>query len=266
MRPFLKWLGNKHRSLSEIKPRLPNGKRLIEPFTGSGAIFLNTDFEEYILGEQNKDLVALYKILALEGHVFIKYAKKLFITKNNNEASYYAFREEFNTTSNQRKKAALFIYLNRHGYNGLCRYNQSGGYNVPFGRYVKPYFPTLEMEYFSRKAINASFNVADFQQTMQLAQSGDVVYCDPPYVALSKTANFTGYTKHPFGEKEQELLRDLAETLANKNISVIISNHDTELTRQYYKNATLYSFNVSRAISSNIKKRQPVKEILAVYN
>lgn len=268
LRPFLKWLGNKHRCLAEIKPLLPNNdKRLIEPFAGSGALFLSTDYDKYILGDQNQDLINMYKILTKEGLDFINYVKTFFITENNNEQSYYAFREEFNSTTNKRKKAALFIYLNRHGYNGLCRYNSSGGYNVPFGRYVKPYFPDSEMAFFSHKAQSVTFNMYDFKKNMQLAQSGDVVYCDPPYVALSKTANFTGYTKHPFDSKQQQLLTDLAEELANKNIYVIISNHDTEQSREYYKNATsLHSFDVSRTISSNTKTRKPVKELLAIFN
>ena len=76
---------------------------------------------------------------------------------------YYSIRDEFNNIQDPYRRAVLFLYLNRHGYNGLCRYNKSGGYNVPFGRYVKPYFPELEIQYLAQKLKKASFIAGDFQ-------------------------------------------------------------------------------------------------------
>tara|TARA_B110000908_G_C10144847_1_gene398546 strand:+ start:97 stop:903 length:807 start_codon:yes stop_codon:yes gene_type:complete len=266
MRPFLKWLGNKHSSLHKIQIHLPQAQRLIEPFTGSAAIFLATNYSSYLLGEQNKDLITLYKILAKDGEKFIKKAKIMFDGSHNNETDYYQCRQEFNASENLNRKAILFLYLNRHGYNGLCRYNGDGGYNVPFGRYVKPYFPEKELLFFYEKTKNAEFVVSDFKKTMRQATSGDVIYCDPPYVPLSASASFTAYTQKGFGEKQQQALVSLAETIVNKNITIIISNHDTELTREYYKNASLIqSFPVKRVLSCKGNKRKPVEELLAIY-
>lgn len=265
MRPFLKWLGNKYRSLNEIRLHLSPKKRLIEPFAGSGAVFLNTDYDSYLIAEQNQDLITLYKTLAQEGDKFINYTQKLFVKENNCEKTYYQLREKFNTTSNPRLKSALFLYLNRHGYNGLCRYNSQGGFNVPFGRYSKPYFPQAEMKYFIEKATKADFRCMDFKKTLAEASTDDIVYCDPPYIPLSASADFTAYTKLGFNETDQRELANMAEQLANKNIGVIISNHDTELARELYINAEIHSFSVSRVVGASANSRKPVQELLAIY-
>jgi len=136
MRPFLKWAGNKYQILHRIQQHLPAGKRLVEPFVGSGALFLNSDYERYLLADSNLDLINLYNLLKKEGPNFIEYCQGLFVDKHNNPDIYYQYRLEFNTTNDVRRKSALFIYLNRHGYNGLCRYNSKGGFNVPFGLYL----------------------------------------------------------------------------------------------------------------------------------
>ncbi|MGD8484718.1 MAG: Dam family site-specific DNA-(adenine-N6)-methyltransferase, partial [Thioalkalispiraceae bacterium] len=185
-RPFLKWAGNKFRIMNQIHKLLPaDGKRLIEPFAGSAAVFLNTNYARYLVCDTNPDLINLYNTLKKEGPDFIRYCKRYFTEKNNSAEKYYYYREQFNQTSDIRKRSALFVYLNRHGYNGLCRYNASGGFNVPFGRYQRPYFPEKEMLFFHRKAKRASFKVASFENIMRKARQGDVIYCDPPYVPLS---------------------------------------------------------------------------------
>jgi DNA adenine methylase len=265
LRPFLKWAGNKYRIMCQLKAILPEAKRLIEPFAGSAAVFLNTDYPQYLLAEANLDLINLYQAVQREGLPFIEYCQVFFNSANNNLNNYYALREEFNTTTNLRLKAALFLYLNRHGYNGLCRYNAGGKYNVPFGKHHKPYFPYKEMIAFHHKAQNAIFQHADFQTTLQLAMPGDVVYCDPPYIPLSSTANFTQYSAKGFSLVEQEILAKQAEQLASKGVYVIISNHDHQLIPELYKTATLIRLPVSRCISRNGKQRKPVMEVLAVF-
>lgn len=264
-RPFLKWAGNKYTIITRIKRLLPDGKRLIEPFIGSAAFFLNTDYPSALLADTNANLISLYKILQNEGKYFIDYCHTFFQQKYNDEATYYELRTEFNTTDSMCRKAALFLYLNRHGYNGLCRYNAKGGFNVPFGRYKKPYFPADEMRAFHHKAQNATFVVADFRDVMHLARPGDVVYCDPPYVPLSCTANFTSYGAKGFAEKEQLALTQLAEALSREGVSVVISNHDTASTLYAYRNAVLSRFTVRRSISCIGKNRTNAKEILALF-
>ena len=266
IRPFLKWAGNKYRVIERIKKLLPSGSRLIEPFTGSGAVFLNTDYEHYLLSDNNPDLVNLYNILKQEGDKFIRYCKRYFNGNYNNSESYYQLRDRFNHCRNPRQKAALFVYLNRHGYNGLCRYNAKGGYNVPFGRYNRPYFPQKEMLAFHYKAQRAEFIISSFETTMNNTHHGDVIYCDPPYVPLSNSANFTSYSAGGFNLDKQQQLAQLAEQAASRGIPVLISNHNTHFTQQAYQMATHRdTFQVRRYISCNGEKRQNAVEVLALF-
>lgn len=266
MRPFLKWAGNKYRLVNQIVPLLPEGKRLVEPFAGSGAVFLNSHFKKALLAETNADLVSVYIFLKENTEEFVQDVKKWFKPRYNTQKQYYRLRKLFNETDDTFLKAALFIYLNRHGFNGLCRYNKSGIYNVPFGQYDKPCFPEEQLYYFSEKLEEAEVICSSFEHTMRQARKGDVVYCDPPYVPLSSTSNFTQYYFSSFAEKEQELLADLAKKLSAKGIPVLISNHDTPVTRKLYSDAQCSYFSVQRSISCNGARRIKVPEVLAFYN
>lgn len=266
VRPFLKWAGNKYQILHRIQQHLPEGKRLVEPFVGSGALFLNSDYERYLLADSNRDLINLYNLLKKEGPGFIEYCRQLFTAENNKAETYYALREEFNATDDVRRKSALFIYFNRHGYNGLCRYNKKGGFNVPFGRYKKPYFPAAEMLHFHHKSKKAIFKHQDFEKLVASTKPGDVIYCDPPYVPLSDSANFTTYSAGGFDLQQQHRLAEMADESLLRGIPVLISNHDTKLTRKIYKTAsTKKFFDVRRFISCNGQKRNHAGEVLAVF-
>lgn len=266
MRPFLKWAGNKYQIIENIKRILPKGKRLVEPFVGSGAVFLNTDgFSSYWLNDNNPDLINLFLTLQKEGDAFIDYCRSFFTPENNTPERYYELRDLFNKTNDVILKSALFVYLNRHGYNGLVRYNSRGEFNVPFGQYKKPYFPEKEMKYFFYKSQNAIFTTGDFTDVMNYVEDGDVVYCDPPYIPLSNTANFTNYYANGFSLQQQEKLAQLAVELSKRGIPVIISNHDTEFTKNIYKTAKIYKLKVRRYISCNGDARNKVNEILAVF-
>jgi len=264
-RPFLKWAGNKFKIVKDITDRLPPGQRLIEPFVGSGAVFLNTNYKHYILGDVNKDLIDLYQILQKEGSAFIKATEKLFTPANNTAEAFYKLRTQFNTTRSKRKKAMLFVYLNRHCYNGLCRYNKSGHFNVPFGRYRAPYFPAREMHLFYERSKKATFICQSFEEILLQAKKKDVIYCDPPYIPLSPTANFTNYSGQHFLWSEQEQLALIAKTVAARGGAVLISNHDTPESRVLYKEAKIYSLSVKRNISCRIQDRGFVPEVLALY-
>jgi DNA adenine methylase len=266
-RPFLKWAGSKYRVLEHIHEMLPVGGRLIEPFAGSGAVFMNTDFERYLLADTNADLINLYRILQQQGEAFITECARLFQTRTNQEAYYYRRREEFNRSHDLQRKAALFVYLNRHGYNGLCRYNAAGIFNVPFGRYKRPYFPADELLAFYRKSAHAEFVHRDFDTVMQAAQAGDVVYCDPPYVPLSQSSNFTCYSAGGFDMPQQQRLADLAEQTRQRGIPVLISNHNTHFTRKAYRSANnIKRFSVRRFISCDGSKRRNAGELLALFS
>ena len=265
IRPPLKWAGGKYQILEQIKNGLPAGNRLIEPFVGSGVVFLNSNYKRYVLNDKNKDLILFYKIIKRDGLKFISYCRKLFTPKNNTSEKYYVLREEFNNTSDDFKKSALFLYINKHGYNGLCRYNSSGDLNVPFGRYKRPYFPEKEMYFFWIKSKRAILSSMDFETVMNNANFGDVIYCDPPYVPLSITSNFTSYNAGGFDNEKQTRLAIVAQKVANKGIPVLISNHSTPFTKNIYKDATASELFVRRLISCNGSKREHAKEILALY-
>lgn len=265
-RAFLKWAGGKYPLVEEIRRYLPAGDCLIEPFVGAGSVFLNTEYDNYILADINSDLINLYNIVKSNTDEFVRDSRKLFTEEVNTSTTFYLLREEFNLCTDAYRRAVLFLYLNRHCYNGLCRYNMRGEFNVPFGRYKKPYFPEEEIRWFAFKAKSATFVCEHYQQTLNKAAPGSVVYCDPPYAPLSATANFTAYHTNNFNHVDQQNLARLAQRLSVENqIPVLISNHDTVLTREWYQDASLYVVKARRTISSNILGRSKVNELLALY-
>lgn len=266
IRPPLKWPGGKFRLLDRIRAALPPGKRLVEPFVGSGVVFLNTDYPEYLLCDDNGDLVNFYRCLLQEKTHFIKAAAVFFSPRNNTPEAYNALRARFNQLPPGTERAALFLYLNRHGYNGLVRYNGKGLFNTPFGRYTAPRFPALMLENLVRKSARCRvrFMACDFRETFGLLRPGDVVYCDPPYVPLSTTARFTAYTRDRFGLEEQRALAACALDAAARGHSVLISNHDTDFSRGIYDKARISRFSVQRSISC--KQRQKAPELLALFD
>ncbi len=271
MRPFVKWPGGKYKLVEHIKSAVSqlsdNNCRLVEPFVGSGALFLNTSYKAYLLCDINADLINLYKNLQTYKHEFIKYAKSFFTPENNTSDRYYYLRELFNSSIKEKDtvlSSALFLYLNRHGYNGLIRYNKEGKFNVPFGKYLKPYFPEKEMLFFLKKCENAEveFKVQDFRETFKELKLNDIVYCDPPYVPLSDTANFASYTKEGFDLKDQKDLLKCAKEASQKGIPVIISNHNSSFVMENY-DTTMIIVEVRRHISC--KERNKVKEVIAMF-
>ncbi|MDT0595552.1 Dam family site-specific DNA-(adenine-N6)-methyltransferase [Glaciecola petra] len=152
------------------------------------------------------------------------------------------------------------------GYNGLCRYNKSGGYNVPFGRYKRPYFPLDEIRTFAQRAKYASFHQGDFSFAFEKLNKGDVIYCDPPYSPINKTASFTAYSGTNFDVDDHKRLVDLAERAKHSGVTTIISNHCLPDTLSLYIKADkIVKFDVARTISCNGKIRKSCKELMAVY-
>lgn len=268
MRSALKWAGGKKKVVHEIASLLPTRgkKRLVEPFVGGGSVFLNLDFDEYLLMDMNKDLINLFNIIKYQPTEFITDAQVFFNGDNNQAEKYYDLRSQFNQSTCPYERSLLFLYLNRHGYNGLCRYNKSGGYNVPFGRYKHPYFPNEELIYFSEKAQKATFVQGDFEKAFSQLEENDVVYCDPPYSPINPTSNFTAYAGNSFTDEDQIRLVGCAEVAKSKNIPTLISNHYVDFTRELYKDATKKKlFQVQRTISQKGKGRIKVEEVLALY-
>ena len=188
----IKWAGGKTRVMPQLLKHLPKADCLIEPFVGSGTVFMNTEYRRYVLCDSNRALINFFRVLTSDTERLIDTARGMFLG-GNNEEQYYNRRALLNTTlwndtrnpDNALMFAALFLYLNRHSFNGLYRVNQKGDHNVPLGKYVAPYFPADEMRRFAEKAndTKAVFIDSDFRHTIpdviQLAYDA-VIYCDPP--------------------------------------------------------------------------------------
>ena len=266
-KPFLKWAGGKYRLLGKILQELPAGKRFVEAFAGSCALYLNVACASALVADSNRDLIELYRHVQEEGAAFVALCQSLFTAENNCRESYLELRAEFNRSTDSRWRAALLLYLNRHGFNGLVRYNARGDFNVPFGKYVRPYFPRKELEDFHQRTreLETSFVACDFRELFARLEPGDLVYCDPPYVPLSATAKFTSYAGKAFDMQDQRDLARLALDAQQRGISLVISNHNTPETRALYASAELLHFDVQRYISCKSAKRERVSELLAIY-
>lgn len=279
IRSLVKWPGGKGRVLSDLLPVLPKGNCLVEPFVGGASVFLNTEYNHYILCDINPDLINLYRVARSNPDELISLSRDLFKRRNTGD-DYAKLRAMFNHPKGRRlrapfasvARAAFFLYLNRHGYNGVVRYNLKGEYNTPYGKgkdKETQYLPETEIRLFSEKANDtaAVFFCWDFTETVvsPLLTSGSVIYCDPPYLPVSETANFTQYHIGPFGEAQH---RQLAATLMKANretgASVVISNSDTPLTREIYKDFRFQEIAVQRSISANTQKREKANEVIGV--
>ncbi|EOG6951223.1 DNA adenine methylase [Edwardsiella piscicida] len=268
IRSLLKWPGGKSRVMPELLPHLPKASCLIEPFVGGASVFLGTNYRRYILADINPDLIRLYREVKNNPEVVIDLARQLFATGNAKEV-YLQNRCIFNSIKGvpDAYRAALFLYLNRHGYNGVVRYNRSGGYNVPFGRHdTAPYFPEAEIRQFAEKAndTKAIFLCSSFQSTLKvMAGTDEVIYCDPPYLPASETANFTQYHRAPFTKKDhRQLVAELLEVNRKYGSPVVISNSDTEATHEIYQPFKLHEISVQRSVSTDKDNRQKAKEVI----
>ncbi|EPL7665902.1 Dam family site-specific DNA-(adenine-N6)-methyltransferase, partial [Escherichia coli] len=197
-RSIFKWAGGKFGVLEQIFRYLPEGKRLIEPFVGGGAVFMNAGYQENLLNDVNADLINFYKTLQREAHSLITLAHRFFLDYNTQEG-FLAVRNAFNKqVYDDLHRAAAFLFLNRHCFNGLTRYNQAGEFNVGYGKYKTPYFPLQEMEAFLGAEGRSEFVCGDFAAVIEGAGEGDVIFCDPPYEPLPNTEGFTNYSGHDF--------------------------------------------------------------------
>jgi DNA adenine methylase len=265
-KPFLKWVGGKSRVLHHVLPKLPTGQRLIEPFVGGGAVFLGADYERYVLGDSNGHLIELYREVSKRPQEFAAAAAELFTESNLSQDRYSELRALFNSEQDPLARAALFLYLNKFGFNGLCRYNRAGLFNVPYGHPTRtPKLPVAEIFAFAQKATNATFVHCDFIELMMSAKLGDVVYCDPPYLDTDNASSFKAYGASGFDFNRQRDLADCARDLASRGIPVVVSNHDCVAARDLYAGAELHAFTARRSVSAAGDRRGHALEILAVF-
>ncbi|EPA9860563.1 TPA: Dam family site-specific DNA-(adenine-N6)-methyltransferase [Escherichia coli] len=236
-RSIFKWAGGKFGVLEQIFRYLPEGKRLIEPFVGGGAVFMNAGYQENLLNDVNADLINFYKTLQREAHSLITLAHRFFQDYNTQEG-YLAVRNAFNKqVYDDLHRAAAFLFLNRHCFNGLTRYNQAGEFNVGYGKYKTPYFPLQEMEAFLGAEGRSEFVCGDFAAVIEAAGEGDVIFCDPPYEPLPNTEGFTNYSGHDFKFEEQKRLVSLLTDAHRRGAKVLITNSGAPNIRELYQDS-----------------------------
>ncbi len=259
-RPFLKWAGGKTQLLAELHKRFPRPfRRYHEPFLGGGAVFFSMCPARAVLSDINPDLINTYRAIREDPEAVIAELMRHAAT----EEHFYEVRAQAPATLSQAEGAARTIFLNRTCFNGLYRVNKKGQFNVPFGRYDNPTICDPDNLHAVSLALQrAEVMHADAMSVVDRAERGDLVYFDPPYAPLSKTASFTSYAKGGFGEPEQERLAEVFATLAQKGVSVVLSNSDTPLIRKLYKGFTIDAVHARRAINSRADRRGPVGEVI----
>lgn len=293
VRPFLKWVGGKRQLLPQLRPFVPpTFERYIEPFVGSGAMFFDlyargvADSHPAILGDTNADLIGTYAAIADHVEAVIRALQQLAIGHvEGGQNHYYDVRD--NRFNPQRRKrdiqrtdgpvsypatlAAMFLYLNRTGFNGLYRLNARGDFNVPAGRYTNPRIcdtANLRAVSSALRSRGVELHHGTVESTVAQCASGDFVYLDPPYAPLSTTANFTSYTAERFSEFDQRRLQEIVIDLVQRGCFVVLSNSTAPLiTALYGKNSSAsraglrtYRFPARRAINSDPAGRGTVEE------
>ncbi len=253
--PFLKWVGGKSQLLEQFDGLFPRKfYRYYEPFVGGGAVFFHLQPNDGVLSDSNPNLIAAYK------HVQCCHALSL----QQQAQEYYRVRTLYNSLPiGSVEKTALLIFLNKTGYNGLYRESKRGGYNVPFGRYDNPaLFDEANLRAASRALEHAELLHVEFGAVVSMAQEGDFVYFDPPYVPISKTASFTSYTKGDFGSEQQMRLVEVARQLAGNGVQVMLSNSNSDIIRDLYKDFYLHEVNANRAVNSKADLRGKITELV----
>ncbi|MDA1306476.1 MAG: Dam family site-specific DNA-(adenine-N6)-methyltransferase [Acidobacteria bacterium] len=254
-RPPLKWAGGKRWQLPHLRPIWePHAhRRLVEPFCGGLAVALGLQPTSALLNDANPHLINFYK--------WIRKGLRITIPMKNDEALFYSHRSRFNALldagkGNNAEAASLFFYLNRTGYNGLCRFNSSGHFNVPFGRYATIRYAKDFIDY--RELFRGwEFSVGDVADVP--LERGDFVYADPPY-----DVEFTQYSRGGFSWEDQERT---AVLLSKHRGPVVLVNQATNRVKKLYR-ALGFSvdFLVAPRRINNTGDRTPAKEIIGTRN
>ena len=294
VRPILKWAGGKRQLLPELRPFFPRVfARYVEPFLGSGAVFLDLynagllDGRQAVLTDINADIIGCYLMVRDRTAAVVAALRALEGRhRRRGDAHFYDVRDNaFNPTRRMVHAsvepaaaytpalAAMLIYLNRTGFNGLFRVNGRGDFNVPAGRYARPLICDEQNLYAWSAALNRAgitIAVSAFEHALQAAGQDDFVYLDPPYAPVSGTARFTSYTTGGFSPGQQELLQRMVIAMASRGASVLLSNSAAPQIKALYardrhaRTAGLKATTVSarRAINSRAASRGAVQEYL----
>ena len=262
--PIVKWVGGKRQLMFELLKNMPeNYNRYFEPFIGGGALFFELQPENAYISDMNEELINLYQVVRDNAVELITDLQKHDISKEYfMEIRNIDRTEEYKNWSNIQK-ASRFIYLNRTCFNGMYRVNSKGEFNVPFGHYKNPrILDENNLINCSNLLQRSEIKHADFSEILKKVKKGDFVYFDPPYVPLSETSSFTSYTKDGFDMDMQFKLRDVCDELDTMGVKFLLSNSDTKLVNELYKNYNIKKIFASRQINANADGRGKITEVL----
>ena len=294
MRPFLKWAGGKRQLLPRLRPFYPSAFGAYhEPFLGSGAVFFDLvargDLRERaaVLTDENPDLIGTWLRVRDSLGSVLAVLERLARGHARHGADHYrdVRDHQFNPAREAWSArgagvrtygadlAAMLIYLNRTGYNGLFRVNRAGGFNVPPGRYDRPRIADatlLRNVSATLSAPGVTVSLAPFESVLDRATGGDFVYLDPPYAPLTTTANFRSYTAQGFGEADQARVQQVMLALARRGVHVLLSNSSAPLIVDLFerradaRDAGLQVHRVAarRAINTRADRRGAIDELL----
>ncbi len=268
VRPFLKWAGGKTQLLSQLAQFYPprgTVERYVEPFLGSGAVYFHfkamVEPKRALLWDNNRELVDTFQAVQSSVDQVIKLLRKY--QKQHSKDFFLAMREKMPTSL--PSKAARLIYLNKTCFNGLYRVNSRGIFNVPFGRYTNPgIFNEDWLRRASDELANAKIETRDFRLLELHAKKNDFVYFDPPYHPRSSTSYFTSYTRESFGEADQRELAEVYRALDKKGCLLMLSNSDTPLIRELYRDFCIREVSARRNINSRAERRGPICELVVL--
>ena len=272
--PVLKWVGGKRQLISDIEPLIPKKiSTYVEPFVGGGAVLFHLQPKKAIINDFNKELMNVYQVIKDNPNELIKVLKEH--KELNSEDYFYEIRsldrrDDFENLSSVQK-AGRIIYLNKTCYNGLFRVNRAGFFNTPYGKYKNPSIVnevTIKAisNYFN--SANIKFLTGDYKEALKSLRRGAFVYFDPPYMPISSSSSFTGYTEHGFGYEKQVELRDECLKLHDRGVKFLQSNSYSPEILELFSDQKVFNIEIvkaKRSINSQSDKRGEISEVL-IYN
>lgn len=269
--PFLKWAGGKRQLLDKIIDRMPKSfNNYYEPFIGGGALLFELQPAKAVINDINASLINAYITIAEKPFEFISAVIELDSQiPEDGKTYYYSLRERYNDklvkTEYDTELAALFVFLNKHCFNGLYRVNAKGLFNVPYNNSKRESINKESIIAISEYLKNVKIMQGDFEKACNDAQRGDFVFLDSPYAPLNPTS-FESYTKEGFDIESHKRLANLFKKLTDKGCYCMLTNHNTEFINDLYGNKgyKIDVVSVKRMINSNASKR--VGEEVIIYN
>lgn len=270
--PFVKWAGGKRQLLSQIKERMPQTyKNYYEPFVGGGAVVFELLPFNAIINDINKSLINAYRQICNAPENFLKEVNKLDTEMwEDGKKYYYAQREYYNDKMMKAEYdvelAALFVFINKHCFNGLYRVNGKGLFNVPYNNSRNASVDEEAVKAISKYLQGVTIMDGDFETACMNAAEGDFVFLDSPYAPLNPTS-FETYTKEGFDIESHKRLANLFDELTARGCYCMLTNHNTDLINQLYGNKgyKMDVVSVKRMINSDASNRVGEEVIICNY-